>query len=91
LGPFRNKIKGKGGKKGRRSRVYFICGMIMIVSMIGFIICKVALPDDLMIKLRITYWAETIMLFSFGIAWMVAGKYFKLFVDQEDELFFFKK
>ena len=44
-----------------------------------------------MSKLRIIYGAEKTILQSFGFAWMIAGKYFKLFVDREDELFFFKK
>jgi hypothetical protein len=91
LGPFRNKTKGQGGKKGRRSRIYLICGLVMAGSMLGLGICELALSDELMVRLRITYWAETVALFSFGCAWMVAGKYFQPLVDKEDELHLFKK
>ena len=91
LGPFRNNTKGKGGKKGRRSTIYLICGLVMVGSMVGLGICEFALSDDLMVTLRITYWAETVALFSFGCAWMVAGKYFKPLVDKEEELYLFAK
>jgi len=91
LGPFRKNTKGKGGKKGRRSIIYLLCGLVMLVSMLGLGICELALPDDLMSKLRITYWAETVALFSFGCAWIVAGKYFRPLVDKDEELYFFKK
>jgi hypothetical protein len=32
LGPFRKNTKGKGGKKGRRSIIYLICGLIMVAG-----------------------------------------------------------
>ena len=86
LGPFRKNIKGKGGKKGRRSIIYLVCGLIMAFSIAGLGICRIVLADELMNRLRITYWTETVALFSFGFAWMVAGKYFKPLVDKEDEL-----
>ena len=90
LGPFRKNTRGKGGKKGRRSIIYLICGLIMVGCMLGLGICELALSDELMVTLRITYWAETVALFSFGCAWMVAGKYFKPLVDKEEELYLIK-
>ena len=87
LGPFRKNTKCKGGKKGRRSIIYLLCGLIMVACLLGLGICELALSDELMVTLRITYWAETVALFSFGCAWMVAGKYFKPLVDKEEELF----
>jgi len=91
LGPFRKNTRGKGGKKGRRSIIYLICGLIMFASMLGIGIGEIALSDELMATLRITYWAETIALFSFGCAWMVAGKYFKPLVDKDEELYLIKR
>ena len=91
LGPFRKNIKGQRGKKGRRSSIYLVCGLIMLVSILGLLICEFALSDDLKATLRITYWAETVALFSFGCAWMVAGKSFRPLVDEDEALKLFKK
>jgi len=90
LGPFRKNTRGKGGKKGTRSIIYLICGLIMAGCMVGMGICELVLPDEQKSALRITYWAEAVALFSFGIAWMVAGKYFRLLVDKDEELYLFK-
>jgi hypothetical protein len=89
LGPFRKNTKGKGGKKERRSIIYLICGLVMAGCMVGMGVCEFTLSDELMATLRITYWAETAALFSFGCAWMVAGKYFRPLVDKEEELYLF--
>ncbi|MFH0758302.1 MAG: hypothetical protein V2B15_13525 [Bacteroidota bacterium] len=90
LGPFRKNTKGKGGKKERRSIIYLICGLVMAGCMVGMGVCELFLSDELMASLRITYWAETAALFSFGFAWMVAGKYFRPLVDKEEELYIFR-
>jgi len=62
----------------------------MVGCIVGLGICDLSLSDEKMAALRITYWAETVALFSFGFAWMVAGKYFKPLVDKEEELYLFK-
>ena len=91
LVPFRKNTKGKGGKKGRRSKTYFSCGLIIILSMLCIGVCKIALPGDTMKEWRITYWGEAIALGAFGFAWIVAGKYFSFFVDQGEALRLFKE
>jgi hypothetical protein len=90
LGPFRKGTRGKGGKKGRRSKIYLICGWIMVGCMVGLGIFKIALDDEVFAKFRITYWAEAVALCSFGVAWMVAGKYFDPLVDEEEKLHIFR-
>jgi hypothetical protein len=40
---------------------------------------------------RVTYYAEAIALWAFGVAWMVAGKYFSLVVDEDEALQLFEK
>jgi len=88
--PFRKDTKGKGGKKGRRAKIYLICGWIMVGCMIGLLVSELSVFETTIKSLRITYWAELAALCAFGCAWMVAGKYFRLFVDKEEALQLFK-
>ena len=69
-----------------RSGIYLTCGWIMVVTMVGFGIAKVSLACEVMSSLCITFWVETILLITFGVAWMVAGKFLKFLVD-DDEIF----
>jgi hypothetical protein len=86
FGPFRKNTKGKGGKKGRRSKIYFTCGCIMVGCMLGLVVTKLTISEETIKSLSVTYWAEAIALCAFGIAWTVAGKYFRPFVDREEAL-----
>lgn len=86
FGPFRKNTKGKAGKKGRRSKIYFTCGWVMVGCMVGVGVSELTMSDDTIKALKITYLAEAIALCAFGIAWIVAGKYFRLFVDKEEAL-----
>jgi hypothetical protein len=91
FGPFRENTKGLGGKKGRRSTVYLICGWIMVGCMLAAGISNFTLSSETIHAWRITYWAEAIALGAFGFAWIVAGKYFKPFVDKDEALHLFAK
>ena len=84
--PFRKNTKGKPGKKGRRSKTYFVCGCIMSLSLVSALIAKLGLPCEVEKTLNITYWAEAIALGAFGVAWIVAGKYFRVFVNENEAL-----
>jgi len=86
LGPFRKKIKGEKGKKGRRSTIYFICGWVIIICMLSVLVAKFTLTDEIMNAWSVTFWAEAIALGAFGIAWIVAGKYLGLLVDKDEAL-----
>lgn len=90
FGPFRIKIKSKKGKKGRRSKIYFTCGSVMVACMVILAIAKLTLSKETINAFSVTYWAEAIALGAFGVAWMVAGKYFKLFVDSDEALRLFQ-
>jgi hypothetical protein len=89
--PFRKNTKSKKGKKGLRSKIYFVCGSIMIGCMFGMLVTKLVLSDKILKMLRITYWAEAIALGAFGFAWIVAGKYLRFLVDDEEALRLFRK
>lgn len=89
FGPFRRKIKGKGGKKGIRSKIYLVCGTIMIICMLAALLGRLILFADTYNQLAITFWAEAISLNAFGIAWIVAGKYISLTTDEEERIHIF--
>ena len=88
LGPFRKNTKGQEGKKGRRAKIYFACGWIIIICMLTMGLTKFTVPDQIRNSLYITYWGESIALWAFGAAWMVAGKVFSPLVDDEEALRF---
>jgi len=86
FGPFRKNTKGQGGKKGRRSKIYLICGWIMVACMVIIGISEFALSDEKIEALNVTYCGEATALTAFGIAWIVAGKYIRLFTDEDEAL-----
>lgn len=91
FGPFRKNTKGQGGKKGRRSKIYFTCGWIMVGCMLIVGVLELTISDETIKALSITYWAEAIALGAFGVAWILAGKYFRLLVDKEEALRLFRR
>ena len=84
--PFRRNTKGQKGKKGRRSKIYFVCGWIMVGCILSVFVANFTLSDETIQALRLTFWAEAIALVAFGVAWIVAGKYFGLLVDDDEAL-----
>lgn len=85
LFPFRVNTKGQKGKKGRRDRIYVICGSAIIVCLLGALIAKLAMPDTELIASGFTFWAEWGALWSFGFAWLVAGKSIDWLVDKNEK------
>ena len=90
LGPFRERTKGQPGKKGRRAKIYFVCGWTIILCMLAAVLAKAVLPADLADKLEVTFWAEAIALVAFGVAWITAGKFIPLLVDDSEALRVFR-
>ncbi len=88
LGPFREKTKGQPGKKGRRAKIYFICGWTMILCILAVVAAKLILSPEAM---KITFWAEAVAMCAFGVAWITAGKYLRPLVDREEALSLFSK
>ncbi len=88
LVPFYRKTRAGSVKQRRRAVVYLLCGGAMVLSMLTVFIADKALSCETMRALRITFWAEAAALWSFGIAWFVAGKAFRVIADQEEQLTF---
>ncbi|MFN2237159.1 MAG: hypothetical protein ACK2U1_23260 [Anaerolineales bacterium] len=86
LGPFRKNTKGQPGKKGRRAKIYFMCGWAIVACILTIGISKLAMTEDARNSLYITYWAEAVALWAFGVAWIVAGKVISPLVDDEEKL-----
>jgi quinol-cytochrome oxidoreductase complex cytochrome b subunit len=89
LGPFRKNTKGHKGKKGRRATIYLVCGWIIIGCMLGTGIAKLTLPVELQKSLAITFVAEFVALWAFGVAWIVAGKVIPPLVDKDERFILF--
>ena len=58
-----------------RMRVYFLCGVVIVLVMIGLFVAEFTVLDETRLAYKLTYWAETIALFLFGIAWMTASQF----------------
>lgn len=90
FGPFRENTKGKGGKKGVRAKLYFLCGSVMLACMLVGLIGKLALSCETMDAWNVTYWVEAVALGAFGVAWIVAGKIIPILVDEHEALKLFR-
>lgn len=86
LGPFRQKLLGEEGKKARRRRTYFLCGVTIIICMVSLAVSNLVLPREVIKEFRIVYWGEAIALIAFGIAWFVSGKVVSFFADNDERL-----
>jgi len=88
---FRIKTKGQPGKKGRRSKIYLTCGLIMVACMLVMLISFKLLTPEELDHSRIIFFGEGIALIAFGVAWIVSGKSFKFVADEEEIFHPFKK
>lgn len=87
---FQKDIQGQSGEKGRRSKIYKICGSLMVIAI-------VTLGSQMFIDFkqmfgwtRVTFWAEALALCAFGVAWIVAGKYLPGLATEEERLKLFE-
>ena len=63
-----------------------MCGYIIVGSMAIAGLGQVVLSEALRKSLALTFWAEFVALWAFGVAWIVAGKIIPLLVDEEEKL-----
>ena len=84
LGPFREDTKDHKGKKGRRAAIYLVCGWTMILCMVIAVFSQLTTSPAQ--ATTVVYWAETISLLAFGVAWIVAGKVIPPLTEEEERL-----
>src|SRR5215211_651492 len=58
-----------------RIRIYLFCGLGIAVVLLGLFAAEFTVLDETRTAYKLTYWAETIALFLFGIAWMIASQF----------------
>ena len=90
FGPFRENTKGRGGKKGVRAKLYFMCGSIMVICMLVGLVGALVLECSTTSASNLIFWAEAVALGAFGVAWIVAGKIVPLIVDRDEALRLFR-
>ena len=62
-------------EKKIRNRIYRVCGIIMIISVIGIPIDGIPAIHDRIAFLKPTLILETLALGSFGFSWLVKGEF----------------
>ncbi len=74
---FTKSDKQKARTKGKKQRniVYIVCGIIMILSLLTIAILLLLLPKQQLESLALIFWLETIALWSFGVSWLVKGRF----------------
>jgi hypothetical protein len=57
-----------------RNKIYIVCGVIILVSLASVATLNLVLSKKIVIQNRVILIFETIMLFAFGISWLIKGK-----------------
>lgn len=83
--PALKKSWAAGGKAKLRAWIYLVCGWGVAAMMLCSVIAPYLLTSTVARTLSITFWAETVALWLFGIAWMTASKFLRFLVDDEKE------
>lgn len=87
FGPFRRRTRGFTGMRGRRAQIYALCGWVIVSAMLGLGAAELLLPASTVSAYEMTYWAEFVALWAFGIAWITASKALPFLVDSEEALY----
>jgi hypothetical protein len=64
----------KSDRKVVQNRVYRICGVVMLVALVGIAICAMALDETQKEIFRPTLFGEAVALLAFGISWLTKGE-----------------
>ena len=71
-----DKIKKPTQQKLNRNRVFLICGIIMILSVLGIILSVQDVFGSEADRYSLIFWFETAALIAFGFSWLVKGEVF---------------
>ncbi len=69
--------KGVNKQKDKRNRVYFICGLIMILCIVCIALGMLAF-ESAAEKYHLVFWFESIALIAFGISWITKAEFLYL-------------
>lgn len=72
-----DKHKGANKQKDMRNRVYFTCGIIMILCIAGITLSMLVF-EPASIKYHLVFWFESIALIAFGISWITKAEFLYL-------------
>lgn len=78
-------------EKIRRNRLYYVCGSVMVVSILTLVAHFVAVTflgqsGDRWSAGNWTFWCEAFALWAFGISWMVKGRFFETLKDRSEKI-----
>ncbi len=79
---FRKSEPGKNcsKQKDKRNKVYFACGIIMILCIAGIALSMLVFPDT-SAKYKLVFWLESVALIAFGFSWIIKAEF--LFLKDE--------
>ena len=80
---FQQGTEGQTGKKGRRSKVYKVCGWTMVLAMVYGGVSFLTAEESVVSKNM--FYVELVCLVAFGIAWLVAGKQIGYFASKREK------
>ncbi|WP_117880502.1 hypothetical protein [Aureibaculum luteum] len=62
-------------EKNTRNTIYKICGTFMCIGLLVMVLGLTGVIEETVYtKLRLTFWMETLAVFSFGLSWLVKGE-----------------
>jgi len=61
-------------QKENRNRAYLVCGIIMIICIVGIAACSFLL-EKISAKYHLVFWLESIALVSFGFSWITKAEF----------------
>ena len=72
-----NKNETPSDEKKDRNKIYLLCGLIMIASIIGIAVGMIWF-EETCAKMSLVFWGEAIALISFGISWLTKSEWLYL-------------
>jgi hypothetical protein len=77
-------VAKRGDNKITRNRIYRVCGIIMIISLLFIFSGEklMLIPSSIYLKNHLTFWMETLAIEAFGFSWLVKGETF--FKDEKN-------
>lgn len=79
---FRRHTPTSGVGKPIRNRIYLISGVLVLISMTFILAHLIWFPTShVWVKLRATFWLETIALTAFGLSWLTKGRFVRSLND----------